>query len=413
MKYTAMLVCTAASLFLIGCGGGGGGGEVTTSVKVDLKGADWAAYSASEWREINISKLGSDKIFSFEPGSDGKYGVAIHCEGDGGELMMFQATKSELSYITNVCEEPGDMERYAVSGVVRERNASAISIGIGDYTLLRESFDKEYSYAMKGVRGGTTDLLVADIVTDTWDIPKFGIKRDINLDHNMSGLDINLTTDGVEGVPHDFNVSGGRGLAFFFSKNYSAVLSGWSDTNFWRWNALKSGTVKGDMYAFECFDDNESRAIFETVGALNDPGDRAYSLSDIAPFNMAVAWGTDIVLENLDYTPAQGSPDLKLYVVNLTQNTAGIDREIWISKGWLGTQTTYTMPDLSSVSGWNSDWNFASETIEWSGMAVMANKDLNDVSAKIEERLEYYFIGIEDLLMHWSLDKGTTELPVF
>jgi len=100
-------------------------------------------------------------------------------------------------------------------------------------------------------------------------------------------------------------------------------------------------------------------------------------------------------------------------VVNLTQNTAGIDREIWISKGWLGTQTTYTMPDLSSVSGWNSDWNFASETIEWSGMAVMANKDLNDVSAKIEERLEYYFIGIEDLLMHWSLDKGTTELPVF
>ncbi len=67
---------------MIGCGGGGGG-EVSTSVRVDLKDADWAAYSASDWKEINISALGSDKIFSFDPGSDGKYGVAIHCEGDG------------------------------------------------------------------------------------------------------------------------------------------------------------------------------------------------------------------------------------------------------------------------------------------------------------------------------------------
>ncbi len=326
-------------------------------------------------------------------------------------MTIIQATKAEISYIASICEDSAPMGRFNVSGVIRDRNGSGISMGIGDYILLTSNGDRDYHYTAQNVRGGVVDLLVSDMNAERWEINQFGIKREITLDRNMSGLDLNLSEEGIGSLVHKFDVTGGYGVALLFSKNGSAVHIGRNSSELNSWSALKSGTIKGDLYAFECWN-GEGIMVFDIKSALNDPGDVEYDLTNVAPFSMNVAWGNDIVLENLDYTPTTSSPQMRLYTISLKQGKSDEDeKEIWLSKGWLGNQTNYTVPDLSKISGWDGGWFSLTEPIKWNGIAIMSNKGIEEISTNIEEREEFYYIGVEDLQMHWAMDMDSAYPP--
>ena len=117
-------VALVAALSLSGCGGGGGGtgggsgGGTQGQVTIDLRGADWAAYSASAWQEIDIASLGADKTFTFTPGTDGKYGVAIHCDGSGGDVTIYQSTADEMPSVSGECVDDDEATTYEVNGTI-------------------------------------------------------------------------------------------------------------------------------------------------------------------------------------------------------------------------------------------------------------------------------------------------------
>jgi hypothetical protein len=56
-----------------------------------------------------------------------------------------------------------------------------------------------------------------------------------------------------------------------------------------------------------------------------------------------------------------------------------VDWFVRLSAGWLGEQRTYTLPDLSGVSGWNNNWGLpTSGTIYWEVVAVTTNRTIQD-----------------------------------
>ncbi len=52
---------------------------------------------------------------------------------------------------------------------------------------------------------------------------------------------------------------------------------------------------------------------------------------------------------------------------------------VGLSAGWLGGQTSYTLPDLSGLSGWNNSWGIpAGSQVPWEVGAVVTNRTIQD-----------------------------------
>ncbi|WP_201351924.1 hypothetical protein [Hydrogenimonas urashimensis] len=430
--YKTVITATATAMLLLGCGGGGGGGHHEegagggtggggtgggtggANVSVYLKGADWAAYAASEWKAIDIDALGTDKIFTFEPGSDGKYGVAIHCKDDN-EILIYQATRGEMPEVDGGCED-NEATRYSVSGTISGIEGNNVAISMKGATQFNPNIlllGNTTPYELNATKG-TSDLVVADITIgeDEFTFNQFGIKRDIEVNQALTGLDLNLTTNSIKAVEHNLSVTAyGMGTATFMSKNGSHILIGlYEGGDGGKWYALASGTIKGDLYTFTAFSEDEKRSIFETVSATADPGNKTYNPESIAPFEANASRNGDTVFTNLGYTPSATSPGLKAYYISLSQESPDLEYTVFITTGWLGNETTYTLPesDLAQTTGWNNDWSLGGNQIEWSAMAIMANKEFAEVlgSAVEGEEDKTPLFMTENLLMHWSSNGG-------
>ncbi|MFN3422730.1 MAG: hypothetical protein ACK40X_13510, partial [Armatimonadota bacterium] len=52
---------------------------------------------------------------------------------------------------------------------------------------------------------------------------------------------------------------------------------------------------------------------------------------------------------------------------------------VGLSAGWLGGQSSYTLPDFSGLSGWNNNWGFPAGTqVPWVVGAVATNRPIQD-----------------------------------
>lgn len=377
-----MGVAIVTSFFLLGCGGGGSSGDSdgdgggADTVSVNLKGADWAAYEASPWQAIDLTALEND-TFTFTPDSSGKYGIAVHCAGDDNEISIYQFTRSEMAVSVAGCTDETQTASYSVTGTVSgatEGNpiflsmsgaSSVLPLGNGPYTL-------------DNVSAGTRDLLGAELNMDM--VPqKFAIDRDIIVDGNLTGKDLDFGS-GYNTVPHTLSVTGGEGTAMFVSKNGSFGMIGSTDQS--AWYAIGGGTISGDMYNFIAQSDDETKMIFQIKDAQNDPGNTTLDCDAITSYDSVLADGQLLTTySGLNYLPAASSPEVRMYTLNQGQDATDVDHEIWVSKGWLGTATSYTLPDLSNLAGWNSSWGFqAGAQTQWEAMIVMANKSIYEAT---------------------------------
>ncbi len=407
-RWKTVLSATAvAALMFIGCGGGGGGGTTEEGkVSVNLKGADWAAYAASPWKKIDIESLGTDKIFKFDPGSDGKYGVAIHCADGGKEISIYQGTIGEISYIDGGCENP---KMYQVSGTIKGITGTDVEIALKGNSISKSvisSNDKNYTI---NSAAGISDLLVADIRSFPGysSISQFGIKRDINIDSNKTGIDLDLELEGINSMEHNFTVSpDGGGRVAFISKNGSLILTGSSTDGTGKWYSLKSGVESGDLYSFIAYNENNTKLIFEAKSATKEASDITYEPEKIADFNASM--NMQRVFENLGYTPAADSHSLVLYYLTTGQTP---DEEwqyqIFVTPQWLDGNSSYVVPgdSLSQVEGWSDEWALSNDDFSWSATAVMANKKISDILGNAMEGGEGIFFAIDGLSMHWSVAK--------
>ncbi len=418
---TAVSILTAA-LFIIGCGGGGTASD--TKVRVNLTGADWAGYAASPWKEINMSNLPADGIFSFEPAQDGRYSVAIHCKEEGNkEIILIHATRNELPVIDALCED-SNAPRYYVTGTAYDVNGSDLDRLEVYMSNWRSSFDisgkKDVNYSIKNIGEGTHDLVVfkSRNVFGNRTIYKYGIKRDIYVDKNVSGQDINLSSEGIAAVEHNFTVTGSSdsfGYGFFITSNgtVAADIGHTQDGGTGNWFALGNGARNGDTYMFIAADsiDYDTKIIFDGKDAVKDPGDITYEPGIIAALDVNVTYDGNI--SGLNYMPASQSPALRLYDIFMEQNGDDM-REIWITAGWLGSADSYTLPGLEALKGWNTEWSIdkGMSRLNWEVSAIMADKTFSEALNKmvISDSSELPLFGLE-MTMHWAIKGGESLNP--
>lgn len=356
-----------------------------TNLTMDIgDGTYWVAFqdgATGNWTEWSPT---SGNTYDFPvTDSSGRYGVAFHrleTDSTGAftaeKTYVIQATLAELSSL-NAFHNAS----YTVSGTLSGYTGSNDSASVAMHT--KEDYGEPlvlpYPYALSRVSGGNRDLLAHEWDSATGAPGNFFIQRNINITSDLTGQDVDFTTDGTAPtyIHHDFDGSStGQGLEVYYATNNGTaieMMSGIYDgTNALTYPYVTNSelTQAGDVYSFQ---------IFKTVGsgdkfrirnqsATTDPGNKSMGLGSVA--DLSVAGTNSTQTWGLSYTPDptsfSGSPVFRGYQIDVDQTVAGIDGgahwQFKISAGWLGASTSYTYPLLAAISGYNSGWGMSSGT---------------------------------------------------
>jgi len=352
------------------------GTSASEPINPNLKKAMWAAYEENGvWRVLDISN--GTTIYTTKKE---KFGVATLCKDeDSVRLSIIQATKTEFSTVPIGCEtDTSEEPSYTVQGTVSgAQSNSRITLQMdGGFTFMQGNG----SYTLTNVAKGKHDLLAVE--TDLYqNILKVAIQHDINVNHNLTGINIVLNHSVIE---HTLQSDGDTAFVNFITKNTSIHMVG--NTIFGnKWYAVNPAEiVEGDSYNFTGWANSEGRTKFslERVSAKKDPGDKTIHVSGIADFHASTDGRLYTTFNHLKYTPALFSPPIREITLDENQNINDnyeITVIAYLTKSWLGNDDTYKMPNFTKMAGWKSSWSFRKGLeIEWKATVVMSTINLRE-----------------------------------
>jgi hypothetical protein len=305
----------------------------------------------------------------------GKYGLVIVDLTPEPEVNIIHATVNELSEINFVLEAP-PANLVTVSGTVSGLGANERAlIAMGGF----EASPPSNTYSLQ-VPPGTYDL-IATKVTSGMQVNKVFIQRNISVSGNTTiNIDFN-SPNAFDPETHNAAVGGVSGETVvggveFRSHNGTLISTGVvSGVLQFPFAGIPSSKQFGnDIHQFfaEASTTTSSRRIERYFKA---PIDLSVTLP--APFGNA----TVTVATTTPYTRLTASWDAysgaQAYFAHF--GLGQVDWFVGLSAGWLGGQRTYTLPDLSGVSGWNNNWGLpTSGTIDWEVGAVTTNRTIQD-----------------------------------
>jgi hypothetical protein len=305
----------------------------------------------------------------------GKYGLVIVDLIPEPEVNIIHATVSELSEINFVLEAP-PASLVTVSGTVS-------GLGVNERALIAmggfNTFSPSNTYSLQ-VPPGTYDL-IATKVTSGMQVNKVFIQRNISVSGNTTiNIDFN-SPNAFDPEAHNAVIGGVSGETVvggveFRSHNGTLISTGVvSGVLQFPFAGIPSSKQFGnDIHQFfaEASTPTSSRRIERYFKA---PIDLSVTLP--APFDNA----TVTVATTTPYTRLTASWDAysgaQAYFAYFGRGQ--VEWFVGLSAGWLGGQRTYTLPDLSGVSGWNNNWGLpTSGTIYWEVVAVTTNRTIQD-----------------------------------
>lgn len=124
-------------------------------------------------------------------------------------------------------------------------------------------------------------------------------------------------------------------------------------------------TQTDDAYSFQASNTSGTKYRIRNRVATADPGTQNIGFGSLVNLTGTAVSATQTT--GLSYTPDQtslnGSPVFRAFQIDLDQSASGgAHWQIKISAGWLGSTTTYAHPALSSISGFNTNWDISSGT---------------------------------------------------
>jgi hypothetical protein len=305
----------------------------------------------------------------------GKYGLVIVDLTPEPEVNIIHATVSELSEINFVLEAP-PANLVTVSGTVSGLGANERAlIAMGGF----DASPPSNTYSLQ-VPPGTYDL-IATKVTSGMQVNKVFIQRNISVSGNTTiNIDFN-SPNAFDPEAHNAVIGGVSGETVvggveFRSHNGTLISTGVvSGVLQFPFAGIPSSKQFGnDIHQFfaEASTTTSSRRIERYFKA---PIDLSVTLP--APFDNA----TVTVATTTPYTRLTASWDAysgaQAYFAYFGRGQ--VEWFVGLSAGWLGGQRTYTLPDLSGVSGWNNNWGLpTSGTIYWEVVAVTTNRTIQD-----------------------------------
>jgi hypothetical protein len=368
------------TLPLINCGGGGEDRtlRIQTLIGTTPASADWVAFQDGSGAWTPLSARSSGNYETTVASSDGKYGVAIAHTMDGiSSVRIIHATLNEIRQITlEIGKTTPPIVKHKITGTV-----SGVIQGRMGFFQVKDSYDGKNGatdYTLEDVAPGTFDLLGMRGAGDV--IDKMILYRDLvvnadvtrNMDFNgvtsfvPTGFTVTLT-DGGTNKHVGWGLMTNRGTSHRRSFN-STTMPGYGfppdqrhpNDIYWAWGREIHDPGTGAQT-------RQSRVYFRT------PVSQTLTLPASFAGTVTEAVTTPYVRLKADWTPYTEVSLYYLEAISIFDNW-----KIYLSTGWAGSATTYTVPDFQTVTGWNNQWGFASGDYERAFWAVKTNRSVSD-----------------------------------
>ena len=367
------------------------------SIKFSMEGVEWAAHRVGADGEWTVD-ASSDGTIRFNTDSSGKYSIAYKCK-----YREFLHNKYwEDFYIKHYTWKETNSPRTrcigsnVIRGTISNRQPEnfQVSIGVGSYESTVAS-DNSASFEIR-TGSGSKDLAVVEggWETSSTNPLRVLIKRDMEIKSDMT-IDLDMS-DAIETKTRIFagnDASSLSGKVELITKNFTRIRLGYLHPETPYHYLPDSGIIDGDLYRFKARNNQEWRTSTKEIKIFskdeNIPAN-AIDFDVIAVFSGAAISGkTTPRFEPIFYTKSSASPDVKYYKLELESQELYNDDSsppsivswfVEISKGWLGSATSYQVPDFSLLSGWNDKWTLASQgTIFAKFGPVMQTADIDEL----------------------------------
>jgi hypothetical protein len=368
--------------FTLSACGGGSSTPVTGKVTLTTD-ADWVAFQDGpngKWKQKSPDSTGG-RIYTLKvTDANGLYGIAVHRFNSSGNsvLRVVQATLSDWTSVSLALADD------AVGNI----NATVSGLTTGDTaTVQANGAPKIYS-------SDTTQSLIAwtganDVVAIEQDSSGQFVGGVVNRNVTVgatavaSSVDLSAPTL-TANLAHTYTSSASGANAGVDLLTANGALGQLSDGagNY----VTVNGAASTDLYRFFAY--GPSSYVGRYFATSTDPGDQTIDPSTIAPF-----YGTMDAsgMSGLDYVPAASSPALSLYEFEPYQFRSPYNVQLYyvLTPAWLGTNTTYTRPDFSSVSGFDTGWDLAAG-VSVNGMSFAMMDTLGTSGMNLSAR---YIVG--------------------
>jgi len=361
-KWTALGLL--AALLLAGCGGGTPPppGSITLTV-VDAQNVGYAAayqLGSGAWTTLTTSP--GTNTYTINLSGNTTYGVAVRCApfppGTTPEVHVIQATPSELANPKVTCSPPNPSTvsytlNVDVSGLNSAAGGDWVAVtGQGFFTGNTVGNPPGTVVVSLNAPQGTQDLLVTVYSPgNPLNYKAAKVVRNVNVTSggsstvNLGNADA-LSPQGVTVTsPPGFGVVS-AGVAYLSKDQKGSGQVGsasGANANSFTYRPV-SGFLSGDRYvAFAvALDATPTQVLERYKGFTSGPVTLSFP-SSWSPGSLTTSGTVHPTISGLSYG---GGTNLRSYKINL--ENASLVYDATVSKGWLGSATSYAIPDLAS-----------------------------------------------------------------
>lgn len=417
------------SLILAGCGTPDNAAQLPNTLRVELSNVAWAAYQDGDgsWRRLPegaaTSTLKASQIRTraaednqsvrprahmsrmrkvlpsrgaarrLEPlqvqehaltitDAQGRYGLAYVCLDDDlsyrySDLNIRLSTLATNSDRTVRCYSSEDEPLYTLSGTVAglgPNDVGSVYAFFDEITV--DAFNTTYSFELWQ---DVYDVIATRYSGGATAPNRIIVQNDVSLETDQTleldfeseaGFTPDTYTATLTDIPKGLSPSGSVTLA---SKNYTlASLGGVSEGTTFDFAFLPTERIgsEADIYTY-AYGANDTGTSVSVSRYLLSPGDITLSLPEplsgtsVSAVQGPTRYRYPTATWNA-YPDEEVSYDLSYFQLPDSGPSPGM--AVYLEQAWLGNATThsYTVPDLSTVPGWNSAWNLkAGEAIYW------------------------------------------------
>lgn len=368
-RWFALVVTGVFFLLVAGCSSVGPTGTSGTVTVTRAAPVSWVAVQdgADAWRPL----VGAS--FDVSDGK-GRYGVAWICPGDNWVtpippmVGVVHAILSEATSITAFCPTVTTYlypPPHSISGTMSNIPAGGFAmVGVTDpygsaYWPSVYSPGGPYSFSLQ--EPGVYALLA--FTKDASSSPdRMVMRRGVAVSGDVTGEDIDFST----GVP--FSMASVTASSVFGGNPYVTAYLTLADGGAFVLPEERSGpsvsfptlptSLREPDDCYEAMAGSSGLTDFQVgVVAVEDPSP-GVSVQLPAPMPSGVRVVPSGAAATVTWPPVtlsgvDGTSVFVAWAIATTSNWVAL-----VSKGWLGTSSAYTYPDLSAVSGWRASWNF-------------------------------------------------------
>ncbi len=380
IKIASFLFSLLAIAGLTGCGGDSSW-ESSTDLNKSLHlitNGDAVAFKAKDddWR-VDFKSIESlnrgFKKYTFEKSA--LYSVAINCKESNSTLVAaLTPNDGELRFD---CRNESNATTINIKGSLEDNTSSsepddfALSIGT-QYTIDSAT---PFNYNLH-VTEGLYDIVAVSLyntATEPINPIKFHIERNINLTANLEKNITITNANSCNAKDKNFTkATGVDGRVVLITENNTYFTSSMGN----HWYYPDCAMNDQDIFAELSKNDANKTYRMHTFGANSAKKDIKLDTSLIKPLTEISYSDSGTMSGFANYTPESNVTKLGAFEVDLSNGSQNYF--ILLSKGYLGSNNTFTVDDLSGVTGFESVWDGTSAS-EVEASALMSNVKIEDI----------------------------------